>query len=114
MFTTAPNVDRDYLFWAIAGVVLRPGFIYGKRRVNTFDIPLDVLGKPLEMLLETSRSFTKPLEQIPGSDLLLAPPISVEDVASAAVACVLRKDVFGVVDIEGIKRFAKSVPDAYA
>ena len=106
--------DCDDLFWATAGVVLRPGFIYGKRRVNTFDIPLDVVGKPLEKLLEVSRSFTKPLEQIPGSDLLLASPVSVEDMGSAVVACILRKEVFGVVDIEGIKRLAKSVPDVYA
>ncbi|KAJ9135106.1 hypothetical protein P3X46_032325 [Hevea brasiliensis] len=31
-----------------SGVVLRPGFIYGKRRVDGFEIPLDLVGQPLE------------------------------------------------------------------
>ncbi|XP_026663998.1 uncharacterized protein At1g32220, chloroplastic isoform X2 [Phoenix dactylifera] len=58
-----------------SGVVFRPGFIYGKRKVDGFEIPLDVIGEPLERLLLATENFTKPLSSLPASDLLLARPI---------------------------------------
>lgn len=37
-----------------SGVVLRPAFIYGKRKVDGFEIPLDLIGEPLEKLLRAT------------------------------------------------------------
>lgn len=31
-------------------VILRPGFIYGNRRVGNLELPLGVIGSPLEMV----------------------------------------------------------------
>lgn len=31
-------------------VILRPGFIYGNRRVGNMELPLGVIGSPLEMV----------------------------------------------------------------
>ncbi|KAL6008207.1 hypothetical protein ACLOJK_033713 [Asimina triloba] len=92
-----------------SGVVLRPGFIYGKRRVDGFEIPLDLIGEPLERLLNAVENFTKPLSSLPASDLLLAPPVSVDDVALAVVNAITDDDVFGVFTIEQIKEAAAKV-----
>ncbi|CAK9173447.1 unnamed protein product [Ilex paraguariensis] len=89
-----------------SGVVLRPGFIYGKRRVDGFEIPLDLIGKPLERFLSATENFSKPLSSLPASDLLLAPPVSVDDVAYAVVNAVGDDDFFGTFTIEQIKEAA--------
>jgi len=89
--------------------VLRPGFIYGKRKVNGFEIPLDAVGQPLEKLLSSVENFTKPLSSLPASDLVLAPPVSVDDVAYAAINAVVDDSFFGVFTIEQIKEAAVKV-----
>ena len=85
---------------------MRPGFIFGKRKVEGFEIPLDAVGQPLEKLLKTAENFTRPLSSIPASDLLLAPPVSVDDVAFAVVNAIIDDDFFGVFNIEQIKEAA--------
>uniref|UniRef100_A0A5B7BY34 NAD(P)-binding domain-containing protein n=1 Tax=Davidia involucrata TaxID=16924 RepID=A0A5B7BY34_DAVIN len=92
-----------------SGVVLRPGFIYGKRRVDGFEIPLDLIGEPLEKFLLATENFTKPLSSLPASDLLLAPPVSVDDVAFAVINAVTDDDFFGIFTIEQIKEAAAKV-----
>lgn len=92
-----------------SGVVLRPGLIYGKRKVDGFEIPLDLFGKPWEKLLYATENFTKPLSSLPASDILLAPPISVDDVAFAVINAVTDDDMFGVFTIEQIKEAAAKV-----
>ncbi|XP_062073503.1 uncharacterized protein At1g32220, chloroplastic isoform X2 [Humulus lupulus] len=92
-----------------SGVVLRPGFIYGKRRVDSYEIPLDLVGEPLERILCSVENFTKPLNSLPASDLILAPPVSVDDVASAAINSITDDDFFGIYTIEQIKEAAKKV-----
>ncbi|KAK2662657.1 hypothetical protein Ddye_001231 [Dipteronia dyeriana] len=92
-----------------SGVVLRPGFIYGKRKVDGFEIPLDLIGEPLERILSATESFTKPLSSLPASDLLLAPPVSVDDVALAVINGVTDDDFFGIFTIEQIKEAAAKV-----
>ncbi|GMN30432.1 hypothetical protein TIFTF001_002789 [Ficus carica] len=92
-----------------SGVVLRPGFIYGKRRVEGFEIPLDVIGEPLERILRATENFTKPLSSLPASDLLLAPPVSVDDVALAVINAITDDDFFGIFTIEQIKEAAEKV-----
>uniref|UniRef100_A0A2P2KJY7 Uncharacterized protein At1g32220ic isoform X2 n=1 Tax=Rhizophora mucronata TaxID=61149 RepID=A0A2P2KJY7_RHIMU len=92
-----------------SGVVLRPGFIYGKRRVDGVEIPLDLIGEPLEKILRATENFTKPLASLPASDLLLAPPVSVDDVAFAVINAVTDDDIFGIFTIEQIKEAAANV-----
>ncbi|KAF3792955.1 MIOREX complex component 2 [Nymphaea thermarum] len=91
------------------GVVLRPGFIYGKRRVDSLEIPLDLIGEPPEKILSATENFTRPLNSLPASDLLLAPPVSVDDVALAVIKAVTDDDFFGVFTIEQIKEAAATV-----
>lgn len=92
-----------------AGVVLRPGFIYGKRRIDGIEIPLDFIGEPLERILQAVENFTKPLSSLPASDIFLAPPVSVDDVALAVINAVSDDDVFGIFTIEQIKEAAAKV-----
>ncbi|RDX87038.1 putative protein, chloroplastic, partial [Mucuna pruriens] len=92
-----------------SGIVLRPGFIYGKRRVDGFELPLDLVGEPVEKILQAVESFTKPLSSLPASDLLLAPPVSVDDVALAVINGVTDDDFFGIFTIEQIKEAANKV-----
>ncbi|XP_042511745.1 uncharacterized protein At1g32220, chloroplastic-like [Macadamia integrifolia] len=81
----------------IRGVVLRP------REVDGFEIPLALIGEPLERFLRATEKFTKPLSSLPASDLLLAPPISVDDVALAVINAVIHDEFFGVFIIDQIK-----------
>ncbi|KAG9131592.1 hypothetical protein Leryth_015147 [Lithospermum erythrorhizon] len=92
-----------------SGIVLRPAFIYGKRKVDGFEIPLDLIGEPLERLLRATENVTSPLKSLPGSDLLLAPPVSVDDLALAVVNAVVDDDMFGLFTIEQIKKAAAGV-----
>lgn len=89
--------------------MLRPAFIYGKRKVDGFEIPLDLIGEPLERLLRATENFTKPLSSLPASDLVLAPPVSVDDVAYAVINAVRDDDFFGIFTIEQIKEAAAAV-----
>ncbi|KAF7809469.1 NADH dehydrogenase [Senna tora] len=92
-----------------SGVVLRPAFIYGKRRVDGFELPLDLVGEPAERILKAVENFTKPLSSLPASDLLLAPPVSVDDVAFAVVNAITDDDEFGILTIDQIKEAAQKV-----
>lgn len=88
------------------GVVLRPGFIYGKRKVNGLEIPLDLVGEPLDKIYDAAESFIKPLRSLPASDLLLAPPVNVDDLALAVINAIKDDDFFGIFTIEQIKEAA--------
>lgn len=68
-----------------------------------------MIGEPIERLLNAAENFTKPLSSLPGSDLLLAPPVSVDDVAFAVINAVRDDDFFGVFTIEQIKEAAAIV-----
>ncbi|XP_061343073.1 uncharacterized protein At1g32220, chloroplastic isoform X1 [Gastrolobium bilobum] len=92
-----------------SGIVLRPAFIYGKRRVDGFELPLDLVGQPAERILRAAENFTKPLSSLPASDLLLAPPISVDDVALAVINGVTDDDFFGIFTIDQIKEAAEKM-----
>ncbi|KAI7987628.1 Uncharacterized protein LOK49_LG13G01868 [Camellia lanceoleosa] len=106
-FTGKRKAESEVLSkYPTSGVVLRPGFIYGKRRVDGFEIPLDLIGGPLERFLQATENFTKPLSSLPGSDLLFAPPISVDDVAFAVINAITDDDFFGIFTIEQIKEAA--------
>lgn len=109
-FTGKRKAESEVLSkYPTSGVVLRPGFIYGKRKVDGFEIPLDIIGEPIEKILRATENFTKPLSSLPASDLLLAPPVSVDDVALAVVNAVMDDDFFGVFTIDQIKEAAAKV-----
>ncbi|KAM7255516.1 hypothetical protein ACFE04_008414 [Oxalis oulophora] len=86
------------------GVVLRPGFIYGSRQVGSMKVPLQVIGSPMEMILQ----HAKPLNKIPLVGPLLTPPIKVATVAKVAVRAAT-DPVFppGIVDVHGIMRHSQ-------
>lgn len=77
--------------------------------MDSLEIPLDLIGEPLEKILSATENFTRPLNSLPASDLLLAPPVSVDDVALAVIKAVTDDDFFGVFTIEQIKEAAATV-----
>ncbi|XP_073288105.1 uncharacterized protein At1g32220, chloroplastic-like [Primulina huaijiensis] len=86
------------------GVILRPGFIYGTRRVGSMKLPLGVIGSPLEMVLQ----HAKPLSQVPLIGPLFNPPVNVTAVAKVAVRAAT-DPVFppGIVDVYGLLRYSQ-------
>uniref|UniRef100_A0A7N0R8G4 NAD(P)-binding domain-containing protein n=1 Tax=Kalanchoe fedtschenkoi TaxID=63787 RepID=A0A7N0R8G4_KALFE len=86
------------------GVILRPGFIHGTRRVGAVKLPLSVIGSPLEMVLQ----HAKPLSQVPLVGPLFTPPVSVTAVARVAVRAAT-DPVFppGILDVHGILRYSQ-------
>lgn len=86
--------------------MLRPGFIYGKRKVNGFEVPLDLVGEPLDKIYDAAERFIRPLRSLPASDLILAPPVKVDDLALAVINALKDDDVFGIFTIEQIKEAA--------
>ncbi|KAG6500503.1 hypothetical protein ZIOFF_040349 [Zingiber officinale] len=92
------------LKFAFGGVILRPGFVHGTRRVGSIKIPLWLIGSPLEMVLQ----HAKPLSRIPVVGPLFTPPVNVTSVAKVAVRAATNP-VFppGIVDAYGILRYGK-------
>ncbi|XP_022857637.1 uncharacterized protein At1g32220, chloroplastic-like [Olea europaea var. sylvestris] len=86
------------------GVILRPGFIYGTRRVGSMKLPLGVIGSPLEMVLQ----HAKPLSKVPLVGPLFAPPVNVTAVAKVAVRAAT-DPVFppGIINVHGIIRYSQ-------
>ncbi|CAA7026636.1 unnamed protein product [Microthlaspi erraticum] len=106
-FTGKRSAEAELLSkYPNSGVVLRPGFIYGKRKVNGFEIPLDLVGEPLDKIYDAAKSFIRPLRSLPASDLFLAPPVNVDDLALSVINAVKDDDFFGIFTIEQIKEAA--------
>ena len=76
-----------------AGVALRPGFIHGTRRVGRTQLPLSVIGAPLESVLNMMPS--KSLASVPLAGAAFVPPVNVRSVAKAAVAAATDPSVPG-------------------
>lgn len=77
--------------------------------MDGIEIPLDLVGEPVEKILRAIENFTKPLSSLPASDLLLAPPVSVDDVALAVINGLTDDDFFGVFTIDQIKEAAEKI-----
>jgi uncharacterized protein YbjT (DUF2867 family) len=84
-----------------SGVILRPGFIYGDRKIAGVNIPLGMVASPLESVMKQAKALT----QIPLVGPLFVPPVNVEAVAKAAVKAALGPVPPGVVDVWSIIRF---------
>ncbi|ONM32221.1 NAD(P)-binding Rossmann-fold superfamily protein [Zea mays] len=89
---------------AAGGVILRPGFIHGTRRVGSVKIPLGLVGSPMQMVLQN----IKPLTRLPLIGPLLTPPVSAASVGKVAVRAAT-DPVFppGIVDVYGIMRYSE-------
>ncbi|XP_048230236.1 uncharacterized protein At1g32220, chloroplastic isoform X2 [Ricinus communis] len=87
-----------------SGVILRPGFIHGSRRIGTMKLPLSVIGAPLEMVLK----HAKPLTRIPLIGPLFIPPVNVTSVAKVAVRAAI-DSAFppGVLDVYDILQHSR-------
>ena len=106
------------LFPGGTGVALRPGFVYGTRKVvpssssssssssaKAYSIPLGAVGAPLDAAL----SFlpTEALSRsVPLAGLALVPPVKVEGLARAAVAAATDPEVEGVDEGGGMSAWA--------
>ena len=89
------------------GVALRPGFIYGNRQVGSVQVPLGLVGLPLEKVLRSLPADSR-LKMLPLLSAVLAPPTSVTDVAKAAVTAATNNKVpSGLMDIYQIVEYAK-------
>ncbi|KAL6581165.1 hypothetical protein OROMI_007088 [Orobanche minor] len=106
-FTGKRKAESEVLSkYPMSGVVFRPGFIYGRRKLDGFEIPLDLIGEPIERFLTAVENFTKPFNSLPASDLLLAPPLRVDDIAFAVTNAITDDNFFGIFTIEQIKEAA--------
>jgi len=91
----------------VGGSVLRPGFIYGDRRIPELGVtvPLGLVGEPVQKMLalDQFKDLKKAVEFLPGSDLALKTPVSVQSVASCAIKCALGESLApGIVTVEDI------------
>jgi nucleoside-diphosphate-sugar epimerase len=85
-------------------VVFRPGMVYGLRKTTYGPtLPLGVIGAPLEVAL-------RPMYHITNKFSWLVPPVSVEDLADAAITAIMEPSVHGIHDYDAIKALAKRVP----
>ncbi|CAL1390759.1 unnamed protein product [Linum trigynum] len=83
-----------------SGVILRPGFIHGVRRVGSRNLNLSIIGAPLEKALQHAKILTK----IPLVGPLFIPPVSVASVAKVAVRAATDSDFpSGILDVYDIR-----------
>ena len=68
--TSLPRL-KTYVLMVVIGIILRPGFIYKRRRLNGVEISLNIVGRSLERILATTTSFTRLLPKLCASNLLL-------------------------------------------
>ncbi|CAM9162794.1 unnamed protein product [Ascophyllum nodosum] len=91
------------------GVILRPGGIYGDRRVGSVTLPLGFVMGPMEMVLSlppfSSVRSMSPFEAV------LTPPVAVENVGTVAAGGVLGLTPSGVLSVDDINRLAKDLDE---
>ena len=63
--------------------------------------------KPFKRISATTTSITQPFQKLPASNLMLAPPTSVNDIAITALTALKDDDYFELFTIEQIKEMAK-------
>lgn len=83
-----------------SGVILRPGFIYGDRKIAGVNVPLGMIASPLESVMKQAKALT----QIPLVGPLFVPPVKVDTVAKVAVKAALGPVPPGVMDVWSIIR----------
>lgn len=91
-------------------VVLRPGLIYGARAVGGVQLPLGIVGYPLDLALSPITSLLYGSKQRPYTHLgLLVPPVHVDVVAQAAVYASMEPSVSGIYGVEGMRTLAEGL-----
>ncbi|OQR89665.1 hypothetical protein ACHHYP_06129 [Achlya hypogyna] len=73
------------------GVCLRPGMIYGTRRVGNYLLPLQLIGAPLRFFGRDCGPVSSVLTRVPlvGGELLAAAPVGAVAKVSVLIACAL-------------------------
>ncbi|GAQ83450.1 NAD(P)-binding Rossmann-fold superfamily protein [Klebsormidium nitens] len=88
------------------GIIFRPSFIHGNRRVGSLTLPLGLVGSPLEAIFKSSAG--KWVHGLPLVGPLIVPPINVETLAKAAVLAAKNNVVPpGIMDVWQISRLAE-------
>ena len=77
--------------------------IYGSRQVGKHKIPLQVVGKPLEVVLNLP--LIRSIKEAPYVGNLFVPPIDVNTVATVAVSAALGETRSGVFTVEEMASF---------
>jgi hypothetical protein len=98
-----------------SSVILQPGMVYGTRHLPDSDktIPLTLVGRPLEVLLNMLSPLASVLNAVPivgsGVASIMAPPIQVDVLADAAISTALPSStVTGVLDVASIHQNASA------
>jgi hypothetical protein len=93
------------------GVSLRPGFIYGWRRVNNYSLPLQLFGAPLNLLARELGGVSKVATHLPlvGHEIEAAVPVAA--VAKAAVLSAIGPVQGNFLDTASILALADSFHD---
>ena len=94
------------------GYILRPSFVYGSRKLTIngkiISLPLEYVGRPLEMLFRLP-PFPTLKDSLPGAKALLVPPISVKAVSNVAAMCACNDlDEGGILTVEDIAFLSRS------
>jgi hypothetical protein len=100
-----PRLEIAVFWLVLSGTILRPGFIYGKRRLNRVDIPLEIVGPGAVGKGSGRRSIINPAI----AEVTHIRPLacSSNDVAAAAVRALQDDEYFGIFTKEQIKEMAK-------
>lgn len=89
--------------------ILRPSFIYGIRHTTNTALPLQYIGRPLEIILRTSpATFIRQTTIGHYLNSILTPPINVKDVAKAAVDAATSNNIHGILEVDDIYKLTHS------
>lgn len=89
------------------GVFLRPAFVHGTRQFNKVPLHLSMIGEPLESVLRSDKVREIAVQYKDSAFApLLAPPVSVEDVATVAAYAAIGAAPKGAVDALDIRPLA--------
>jgi len=93
------------------GVIVRPGFVYGSRKVylppsgQPATIPLGLVGRPLAAVLGALSPVVGPLRTVPVLGMATAMPVSVEAVAKACLDGAQGVAHAPIMDVDVIARY---------
>ncbi|XP_073106449.1 uncharacterized protein At1g32220, chloroplastic-like isoform X1 [Elaeis guineensis] len=97
-FSTNSSKPKSPIFLLILG------YFTGKRKAESeVSVKYANSGESLQRLLLAAENFIKPLNLPPASDLLLAAPLSVDDIAHAVINAVTDNHFFGIFTIKRSK-----------
>ena len=85
-------------------VILRPGFIYGNRKVGSLELPLQLIGTPINIVGNHLGPLSSIIQSIPFVGKEVSSMVPVESVGKAMIES-LTKDKGIILDAEDIRKF---------